>query len=157
MVQSNEQMQISTLKNCPQQDNRQAEAHADFEKLIAELKKRTLSEEVIHPINWFIEEVNSFKGSDQELMKILKDSRAKILKLVEKEFKLVPKNHYRNLYLAVGMASFGIPLGVIFGLSLGNMAFIGIGLPIGMGIGIAVGTALDKKARDSGKQLDLKS
>jgi hypothetical protein len=152
-------MKILTLENPPQaqQDKKLAEAHANFEKLIAEVEKRTLPEELIHSINWFIEEVNTFKGSDQNLLKKLKDSRAKILKLIEKELKLVPKNHYRNLYLAVGMASFGIPLGVIFGLSLKNMAFIGIGLPIGMGVGIAIGTALDNKARDSGKQLDLEN
>ena len=75
--------------------------------------------------------------------------------MVEKELKLVTKNHYRNTWLAIGMTAFGIPLGIAFGGSLGNMAFIGIGMPIGMAIGIAVGTEMDKKASENGKQLDL--
>lgn len=59
------------------------------------------------------------------------------------------------MWLAVGMAAIGIPFGVVFGISLDNMSFLGIGIPIGMGIGIAIGTAMDKKARDEGRQLDL--
>ena len=50
---------------------------------------------------------------------------------------------------------FLIPFGVLFGTSLGNMGFIGIGIPIGMAIGIAIGTSMDKKAFDEGKQLDI--
>ena len=65
------------------------------------------------------------------------------------------KNHYRNTWLALGMAAFGIPLGVAFGTSSGNMGLIGIGLPIGMVIGMAVGSGMDKKAVESGRQLDL--
>ncbi len=79
--------------------------------------------------------------------------------MIEKELKLVTKNHYRNTWLALGMAAFGIPLGVAFGTSLGNIAFIGIGLPNGLpnglAVGIAVGTGMDKKAFEEGKQMDL--
>ncbi len=53
------------------------------------------------------------------------------------------------------MAAFGIPLGVAFGISIGNMGLLGIGLPIGMVIGMAVGSVMDKKAVESGRQLDL--
>ena len=65
------------------------------------------------------------------------------------------KNHYRNTWLALGMAAFGIPLGVAFGMSLRNLAFLGIGLSIGLAIGIAVGTGMDKKAFEEGRQMDL--
>ena len=67
----------------------------------------------------------------------------------------MPKKHYRNTWLAVGMAAFGIPLGLAFGATLGNMAFLGIGLPIGMVFGMSVGTNMDKKAFEEGRQLDL--
>ena len=87
--------------------------------------------------------------------KQIKKSQARIIKLIEKEHKLVTKNHYRNTWLAVGMSAFGIPLGAAFGASLGNMAFIGIGIPVGMAIGIAIGTGMDKKAFEEGKQIDL--
>ena len=78
-----------------------------------------------------------------------------ILKLIEKELKLVPKNLYRDRWLAIGMAGFGLPFGVAFGAAFGNMAFIGIGIPIGLAIGIAIGSGMDKKALDEGKQLDV--
>jgi hypothetical protein len=53
------------------------------------------------------------------------------------------------------MAGFGIPIGVAFGASLGNMAFLGIGLPIGLATGIAVGSGMDKKAFEEGRRLDV--
>ena len=127
----------------------------DFEKLINELKKREVPPEIVNSVNQDIEEINSFVGSNRDLLKQLRKKQSGIVKLIEKELKLVTKNYYRNLWLAVGMAAFGIPFGVVFGVSLGNMAFIGIGIPIGMAIGIAIGTAMDKKASDEGRQLDL--
>lgn len=89
------------------------------------------------------------------MRKQIRKIQSGILKLIEKELKLVTKNHYRNTWLALGMAAFGIPLGVAFGTSLGNIAFIGIGLPNGLTVGIAVGTGMDKKAFEEGKQMDL--
>jgi len=53
------------------------------------------------------------------------------------------------------MAAFGLPIGAAFGISFGNIAFIGLGFPIGMSIGIALGTQKDKKAKENGKQLDI--
>jgi hypothetical protein len=67
----------------------------------------------------------------------------------------VPKNHYRNVWLALGIAAFGVPLGVVFGASLGNMGYLAIGIPFGLSIGLAIGTGLDKKAADEGRQLDV--
>ena len=86
---------------------------------------------------------------------MLLKKQTKIIKSLEKEFKIVTKNYYRKVWVALGMAAFGIPLGVVFGAILGNMAFLGIGLPIGMVIGIAVGSGLDKKALDENRQLDV--
>jgi hypothetical protein len=51
------------------------------------------------------------------------------------------------------MTSFGLPLGVAFGISIGNIGLLGLGLPIGMAIGLAVGTSMDKKAAAEGRQL----
>ena len=75
--------------------------------------------------------------------------------MTEKELKIVTKNYYRNLWMVLGMSAFGLPLGVAFGLSLGNIGLLAIGLPIGMAIGTLVGSKLDKKALESGKQLDI--
>lgn len=89
------------------------------------------------------------------LLKRLRSSELRILKLIEKELKLVPRNTYRTRWMAIGMSIFGIPMGVAFGASLGNMAFLAIGIPIGMSIGIAIGTGMDKKAHEQDKQLDI--
>ncbi|MCH6198815.1 hypothetical protein MMU07_04455 [Aquiflexum sp. LQ15W] len=126
-----------------------------FSALIDELSKRQLSEKEVEIINTEIQTVNTFSGSEKDFTKILAKSQSNVLKVIEKESKLVVKNHYRNLWLALGMSAFGVPLGVAFGISIGNLAFLGIGLPIGMGIGIAVGTSLDNKAAEEGRQLDV--
>jgi hypothetical protein len=89
-----------------------------------------------------------------EFFKVLRRTKIKILRLVEKQLKLVSKNHYRNAWMAIGIA-LGVPFGVVFGNSFDNMAYIGIGIPIGMAIGIGIGTAMDAKAFKEGRQLDL--
>ena len=129
--------------------------YSQFGELLNELNKKELPNEVISSINSGIEEINSFKESEKGLRKLIRKAQSRIIKLIEKELKLVTKNHYRNTWLAIGMSVFGIPLGVAFGTSLGNMGFIGIGLPIGMAIGMAIGSGMDKKAFEEGRQLDL--
>jgi len=126
-----------------------------FKKLISELKKKEIPSNIIQIINHEIERINSFSGSNRELLRMLQRSKLIIIRLLEKELKIVPKNLYRTRWLAIGMVVFGIPFGSSFGLSLDNMAFIGIGLPIGMAIGIAVGAGMDKKAFEEGRQLDI--
>ena len=126
-----------------------------YSKLIQELGKRELNDNIKESINTETGNVNAFPGSEKDFAKILTKSQNTILKLIEKELKLVVKNHFRNLWLPLGMSAFGIPLGVAFGTALGNLAFLGLGLPIGMGIGIAVGTVMDSKAAKEGRQLDI--
>ncbi len=150
-------MEITELNKRPTIENnsRLYRKYFQFEKLLNELKTKELTNAIVRSINEDIKQLNTVTNSEQDLGKQLRKRQARILRTIEKELKLVPKNHYRNTWLALGMSAFGIPLGVAFGVSFGNMAFIGIGLPIGMTIGIAVGTSMDKKAIESGKQLDL--
>jgi len=126
-----------------------------FNELLKKLKTKELSDPLIMSINTNIDQINFISDSEKEWGKQIRKSQASILQLLEKELKLVTKNHYRNTWLALGMATFGIPIGVIFGAILGNMGLMGIGLPIGMAIGIAVGTKMDKKAFEEGRQIDL--
>lgn len=150
-------MKIIELKRRPgfDQDKKLINSYDQFDKLLIELKKKKLPEEIVNSINNGINKINSVSESDKVLRKQIRKTQASILKLIEKELKLVARNHYRNTWLAIGMAAFGIPLGVVFGKSLGNMGLLGIGLPIGMVIGIAVGSVMDKKAFEAGKQLDF--
>ena len=150
-------MKIKELDKRPNidQDKKLTAAYAYFETLIIELKKKEIPSEIINSINRDIQDLNSFSGTNNDLLKQLKKRQSGIFKLLEKELKLVPKNLYRNRWLVIGMSVFGIPFGVIFGISLGNMAFLGIGIPLGMVVGIAIGTGMDKKAFEEGKQLDI--
>ena len=126
-----------------------------FENLLNELRKKALPDALIQSINKVVEEINAASTQEKALKNFLRKKQSVIIRMVEKEVKFVPKFYYRNLWMALGMSAFGIPLGVVFSMSLKNMAFIGIGLPIGMAIGIAVGTAMDKKAFAEGRQLDV--
>ncbi|WP_210465778.1 hypothetical protein [Rufibacter roseolus] len=150
-------MEINKLNQRPDlgENTRESKAYLQFEKLLSELSKRNLPDEVLSSINKEIGEINSISVSGSILTKEVKKRQTSILKLVEKELKLVPKAHYRNMGLAGGMSAIGLPIGVVFGLTLGNMAFLGLGLPIGLAIGSAVGAGMDKKAFEEGRQLDV--
>ncbi len=130
-------------------------AHTQLQKLLEILSQKKLPNDIIVKINSEISEVNSSSLTGKKLLNFIKKRQSKIITLVEKELKIVPINYYRNLWAALGMSAFGLPAGVVLGLSLGNMVFLGIGLPIGLAIGMAVGTATDKKAKDEGRQLDI--
>ncbi|MDG4945747.1 hypothetical protein NMK71_04915 [Weeksellaceae bacterium KMM 9713] len=150
-------MEIKELKNRPgiNQSTKLNIAYVQFNNLLHELRKKKLSDETLRAINNGIVKLNAVSDSDKDLAKQIKSTQLHIIKLLEKDHKMVTKNHYRNLWLALGMAAFGIPLGVAFGAVLDNMALLAIGLPIGMLIGIAVGTRLDKKAHAEGRQIDV--
>ena len=128
---------------------------AQFKKLIEILNSKNLPENIVEKINSEISVLNSSEAIGNSFSHLLKKKQNAITKLIEKELKLVPKNYYRNLWLVLGMSVFGLPLGVAFGLSIGNLGLLGIGLPVGMFIGLLVGSLLDKKALESGKQLEI--
>lgn len=132
--------------------------HASYNQLYSLLKilrTKEISDKTVNFINDEIDKIDSVSDSEKDLRKQIKKTQSEIIKLIEKEHKLVTKNHYRNTWLVVGMAVFGIPLGVVFGASLGNMGLLSLGLPVGMAIGIAVGSQMDKKAVEEGRQIDL--
>ena len=129
--------------------------YQSLDELIEALKKVDIPESLIVSVNRDIEQINTFAGNEKELGKLILKSVTRILRMVEKEAGVVPRGHYRTMWLGLGMAIFGIPMGVAFGMALDNLAFIGIGIPIGMVIGIAIGTAKDKQAAEKGKQLDF--
>ena len=126
-----------------------------FRKVIEEIKKKNLPREIIESVNQDIDEINSTSLTDRDFRKLVRQKQAKILKRLDKELKIVPKNYYRIVWLAVGMGGIGTPIGVAVWLSTGNIAFIGAGIPIGMAIGFALGMSMDKKALKEGRQLDV--
>lgn len=126
-----------------------------FKHFIKLLSDKKLPINIIEKINFDIAELNSSQLVGNSLSHLIKKKQNQIIRLTEKELKIVPKNYYRNLWMVLGMSGFGLPLGVAFGLSIGNIGLLAIGLPIGMAIGVLVGSKLDKKASESGKQLDI--
>lgn len=131
------------------------EYYLQFDKLIDELLKKEIPDDVVRSINREIDQLNAIPDSDHHLKSQFKRAQKRIITMLEKELKIVPKNHYQNTWLAIGLSSFGIPLGVVFGILLENMAFIGVGLPIGLAIGLAIGYGMDKNAVNKGRQLDI--
>lgn len=150
-------MQIYELKSRPgiEQNRKLMRTSAQLEKLLVELSKRELPASIVEVVNEQIQLVNAVQLADKFLIKQMVKTQTIILTLIEKELKLVPRNLYRNRWMAIGMAGFGLPFGVLFGVSLDNMAFLGIGLPIGMVLGMGIGANMDKKALAEGRQLDL--
>lgn len=129
--------------------------YVQFGELLKELSKKDLPQKIIESINLDIEELNSTSLTSNDFIKLTKQKQTKIIKVIEKELKIVPKNYYRNIWLALGMSAFGLPIGVAFGLSVGNIGLLAIGLPIGMAIGMAVGSRMDKKAFEESRQLNI--
>ena len=130
-------------------------AYQQLGKLLNALAVKELPIETVDLINNEIEQLNSISVIDKVFLKVTKEKENRVIKLIEKKHKIVPKNYYKKLWMVLGMSAFGIPMGVLFGLSIGNMGMLGIGLPIGMAIGVGLGSSMDKKAYNEGRQLDF--
>lgn len=131
------------------------EVYTQFNNLVDELNRKQFPDSTTSAINKKIEELNVATKTGNSMKRLILNKQAKILKLISKEHKIVPKNYYRTLWLALGMSAFGIPIGVAIGLSVGNIGLLAIGLPIGLAIGTAVGSVLDQKALKEGRQLNI--
>ncbi|WP_318311038.1 hypothetical protein [Flagellimonas crocea] len=129
--------------------------YTKFERLIFEIRRKKITDGVTLIINKEIEKLNSLSETDKTLRTEIRKTQAKIIGLLAKKLKIVPKNYYRKTWLVLGMTAFGLPIGAAFGFSIGNMAFLGIGLPIGMSMGIALGARMDNRAKEEGRQLDI--
>ncbi|MFZ4261582.1 hypothetical protein ACFRAE_06040 [Sphingobacterium sp. HJSM2_6] len=136
-------------------DSKLREMWVQFQYLIKLLKSRDLPSTLVDKINEELHQLNLIELPNKNFKQKLKSAQTQIIKDLEKDVKLVPIGYYRTLWLALGMAVFGIPFGLFLGLFTDNMGLLGVGLPIGLGIGVAVGTKLDNKAAEEGRQLDV--
>lgn len=130
-------------------------AYQQLNELLMELELRSLSADTIDFINHEIVQLNAIDDGDKHLVRRIKEKENNITRLVEKKHKIVPRNHYRKMWMLLGMSAFGVPMGVAFGLSMGNLGLLGVGLPIGMAVAVAVGSVMDKKAGQEGRQLNM--
>ncbi len=128
-----------------------------MEILITALKAKELPDSITSTINIQINTLNSFTGTEKELKKSIQKTYTNILKSLKNELKYVSINHYKTLWMVLGMSVFGLPIGIVFSAALGNYGFLGLGLPIGILIGFIYGTKLDKKAEADDLQLNITS
>lgn len=126
-----------------------------FQRLLMLLADRAIPEDTEAAINEHVGAVNDAPAEKKKLNKQLVKSQSKVLELVESKLGLVPRNYYRNKWTGLGMAVFGMPIGVAMGTALGSMAYMGLGLPIGLAIGAVVGSKKDQAAENAGLQLDF--
>lgn len=144
-------MKIIELRQNASNDKQLNKTYLGFEKLLNELKKKEIPNNIVKSINQHIEEINSTSFTSK---KLIEKKQGKIRTLVEKELKIVPKGHYLSIGIALGVA-IGMMIGTVIGLSLDNIALMATGIPIGIGIGLAIGANMDKKAFEEGRQLNL--
>lgn len=120
--------------------------------LIDQLNERKLSPSIIRTIHEKLRILEGYRKAGS--WKVLQRACREIQTLLEKEAKLVPRSFYQTEWMSLGMAIFGLPFGMILGLTL-DLVYLSFGLPLGMAIGIAYGAGLDNKAKAEGRQLDL--
>ena len=130
-------------------------AFDQFNRILEELEKKELLPSLIDYINDTVQLIDEIDGTPKDFKKQLKKHQSKMLHTIAKKQKIVTPGYYRNLWMAVGMAGIGMPIGVAFGASMDNMGLLGIGIPIGLAIGIAIGTSMDKKAEEEGRQIGV--
>lgn len=148
-------MNLTTLRQREglEQFKKLVETYQQMQRLCDAILEKKLDETVIQKINVELDALNAIETVDDAFRKSIKKAEDKILKILEKDLKIVPINYYKTLWMILGMSAFGMPFGVLYGVIIGNMGMIGLGLPFGMAIGIFLGINLDKKALAQGKQL----
>lgn len=133
-----------------------ARSWGKLELLLQELEAHELNPAIDSRIEDLINQLNATFESDKEQIAAARTGLQGLLKQIEKDLKLVVKNHYRTQWLALGIAVFGIPIGVALSISLGgNMSFVGIGIPIGIAVGVGIGASLDNQAKKENRQLNM--
>jgi LPS O-antigen subunit length determinant protein (WzzB/FepE family) len=148
-------MNLTTLRQREglEQFKKLVETYQQLQRLCDAISEKKLDETVIQKINVELDALNAIETVDDTFRKSIKKAEDKILKILEKDLKIVPINYYKTLWMILGMSAFGMPFGVLYGVIIGNMGMIGLGLPFGMAIGVFLGMNLDKKALAQGKQL----
>ncbi len=126
-----------------------------FVQLVAAINEKGVPDDFATEVNPQIEELNAVPDSDPKLRKLIKKTSSTITNKVISELKYIPKSYYQILWMALGISVFGVPFGMMFGFAMDNFGLFAVGMPLGLPIGMAIGAALDKKAADEGRQLNV--
>jgi hypothetical protein len=77
-----------------------------------------------------------------------------IISICAKFYNLVTKGKHQSDWSGMGM-SLGMMFGVVVYASTNEVAYIGLGMPFGLFVGWIVGAALDRKAKNENRVLQL--
>ncbi len=138
------------VKENDQLKKKEQKAFDQFNELISALNDKELDEGMIEHIKGNMSNIRS-----ELTFNTIKKEESKILDYVKREKGYVAQNNYMTLWIALGMSAIGVPIGVVIGLALDQLGFMGIGIGGGLAIGVAIGSAKDKKAKEQGKQLPI--
>lgn len=72
-----------------------------------ELKDKGLNHNVVAFINECVDDLNTSTFEGNKLIQFAIQKQSDILKQIEKEHRIVPKNHYRNIWGLAGMTIWG--------------------------------------------------
>lgn len=139
-----------------EQDQKITKRYNYLLELIEEIESIEIMNDQIVKINSEIDKLNDVSDMKLSWDRQLRKSTNAILKILEYDLKIVAQKHYQTLWFSLGLASFGVPLGVLIGILTDNMGLLGIGLPMGLVIGMFYGMQLDNKAQKEGRQLKIK-
>ena len=120
------------------------------------LDKKDLPSHELTSINEHIALINSFNGTEKELIQMLKKTYTNVLTFIDEQLELVPKHHFRALWILYASLAAAVLSSVFHSsgfMSIGALA--SVFLPISVLIGIFVGTYLDNRAKKEGRQIEL--
>ena len=138
------------------QNKKLTKSYDAIANLIEALDKKGSPEDIAKSINDDITTINVYKGSTNDLVKLLRKTNKNILELIEKRLGWVKKKHYQTTWMAWGML-----IGLVFTSIAQN--FIedstwnspAMGISMGLLFGIVAGKNRDEKAQKEGLQLDI--
>ncbi len=120
--------------------------------LISEIENKGVPEEVCYKINYQIDKMNSFANKKEGILnRQLEITYYRILYILRRDVGIIPENYYRNLYLALGMSVFGLPLGALIASFLENTSYLIFGMLFGLAVGIVIGSKKDQIADKENK------
>lgn len=125
--------------------------YQDFIHILTSLEKKDLTETEIHSIETELDALNldsAPTNKKRHFSKAIKQFK----KYLKNTFSLLTKEHYTNIYIALG-SLFGVAFGIVFLSNSDRSLGIPLGISIGALIGLIIGSNLDSKAEASGKMI----
>ena len=153
-------MKIESLKRRKgtEKNKKINKAYNKLQSLIEALDKKEITSPELGSINERIELLNSFNGSEKELIKIINKTYRFIITFIEKNLKLVLKHHFRALWMFYGSMA-GVVLTSIFtNFDFASIdVFASLILPMAVVAGIVIGIVMDNNAEKEDRQIDLEA